>query len=657
MKNLLTLLIFILTIKFSWAQVVINELDSDTQGIDDKEFVELKTDQPFVSLDDYVLVFFNGSPAGGNKSYFTIDLYGYSSDINGIFLIGSSNVSPFPDLLIPPNVIQNGADAVGVYHGEAIDFPDWTLATTDNLIDALVYGTSDPVSHDLLELLGQTKQIDEDKNHDKDFESIQRNQDGTYFVGVPTPGQNNDGSGVLLNGIAVSIPQEQYEEGDNIPIYFTTTNPVEEDLNFDFTLDNYGFNENDFTGNTSVHFDEGDSTASVNLHILNDGINDGDEILRFEFGTLPDIYRRLNDYLEVRIVDANFMTSAFGTPLNPTYNIVESTQPPTYYNSLDGLSGEQLRQAIQDIIADPDVVRVQTYADVIDMLKEADQNPANNNQVWLIYTEQGRAKLDYQYASSSSGKWNREHTFPRSRGGFYARPGDEIADGKNVYWTTSADSTRQGFSDAHALRAVDGPENSSRNNQNYGPQEYDGPDGTAGSFYGDVARSILYMTVRYNGLEAVNGYPSSHNLGQIGDLQTLIDWNQQDPPDDFEMNRNNIIYTWQYNRNPFIDYPDLIDYIWGDQVGEVWHQPDMSVINQNNSRINIYPNPAQNQLSIDGLTKKSNVQIISLTGQVLMEKSINIDHFQWDINKLDPGIYFITISTKNQQMTKRLILR
>src|SRR5690606_28383369 len=158
-------------------------------------------------------------------------------------------------------------------------------------------------------------------------------------------------------------------------------------------------------------------------------------------------------------------------------------------------------------------------------------------------------------------KWNREHTFPRSRAGYYSINLDEIYDGKEVFWHTNADSLRHGNSDAHALRAVDARENSRRNNLHYG--QYKGPEGTLGKFKGDVARGVFYLAIRYNGLEIVEGYPRKKK--QLGDLETLLEWHRNDPPDDFEMNRNNVIYTWQMNRNPFIDEPDLIEYIWGDK--------------------------------------------------------------------------------------------
>ena len=142
MKPYFNTLLFLFLFQFINAQIVINELDSDTVSIDDQEFLELKSDTPNFPLDGYVVVFFNGSASGGNSSYLAIDLDGYATDINGLLLIGSITVSPFPQLIIAPNLIQNGADAVAIYQADDIDFPEGTLATQTNLIDALMYSSA-----------------------------------------------------------------------------------------------------------------------------------------------------------------------------------------------------------------------------------------------------------------------------------------------------------------------------------------------------------------------------------------------------------------------------------------------------------------------------------------------------------------------------------
>ena len=109
--------------------------------------------------------------------------------------------------------------------------------------------------------------------------------------------------------------------------------------------------------------------------------------------------------------------------------------PASIHNDISGKSGNNLKQAIQkDIVANPDVVgNPKAYKDVFDILKEADKSPENSNRVWLVYSEESRSILDQQNSSQSLGKWNKEHTFPRSRGGFSDIMGDSFADGKGCF--------------------------------------------------------------------------------------------------------------------------------------------------------------------------------------------------------------------------------
>ncbi|MBN2869292.1 MAG: endonuclease, partial [Flavobacteriaceae bacterium] len=610
MKKITTILtLLIASISYGQA-VVINELDCDTPGIDYGEFVELKSATPNFPLDGYVLVFFNGSTSGGDSSYFALDLDGAVSDINGLLLIGSDTVTPYPQVFIGENLIQNGADAVAIYQGNDFDFPIGTLATQTNLVDALVYDTSDSDDTVLMSLLGVTEQINEGPGNNTN--SIQRNNDGSYTSTTPTPRQLNDGSGVILNALEISVSQTQVDEGASFDITFTAQSNVDSDYSFSFIMNNQGFDTSDYTGNTSLTILSGQNQVSTTITLIDDALDEGDEEPLIRFDNLPTPLIPFNNNITVRVVDNDFVVAPFGTPVNPTFGVVSSTQPAGYYDSLDGLSGAALEQALQDIIADPTIVRAQTYTDVIDILKEADQNPENSNQIWMVYTEQGRAKLDFQTNASNVGKWNREHTFPRSLAGYNSIEADDTGDGINIFWTTEADSLRHGNSDAHALRAVDGQENSSRGNQHYG--QYTGPSGNLGSFKGDVARSVLYMQIRYNGLSIVNGYPST--TGQMGDLATILDWHRNDPPDDFEMNRNNIVYNWQFNRNPFIDQPDLVEYIWGTNVGDTWNQ-NLSTDTFETSTVKLYPNPTTDKLYVSGKENNYNVSVFSSEGRLV----------------------------------------
>ncbi len=664
MKNIIYYLFAFCIAQLGFAQVVINELDCDTPGVDNMEFIELLSETPNFPLDGYVVVFFNGSTSGMNSSYFAIDLDGLVTDVNGILVIGSNAVSPVPQLVISENVIQNGADAVAIYQANGSDFPEETIATIDNLVDVLIYGTADADDTDMIAIFNQDprfvdiQQIDEGPGNNTN--SIQRFVDMednvTYMAMTPTPRQLNDGSGIVFNGISINVDETQYGEDASFEITFVAENPLTDDLNFNILLNNQGFDSSDFSGNMAISLNSGQTMASTMITLVDDEEDEGDEVARIRFESLPVPFVQLNDNIEIRIVDNDFTMANFGTPLNPTFGNVTSTQPPGYYDSLDGLADDDLRQALQDIIADPNVVRAQTYADVLDILVDADENPLNSNEVWLLYTEQGRPKLDLQTGSINEGKWNREHTYPRSRGGFFDIEEDEVADGIDIFWTTKADSLRHGNSDAHALRAADGPENSLRNNRHYGDVGsggYEGPMNTAGSFYGDVARSVLYMEIRYNGLEVVNGFPAS-NAEPLGDLATLLDWHRNDPPDDFEMNRNNIVYTWQFNRNPFIDQPDLVEYIWGTNAGDTWMQP-LGISELESQEMAIFPNPATNSVHILGLSNEALVEVVSMEGRLIKTLKVSPQNTV-DLN-LSSGIYLLKITSEGKTSIQKLLVR
>jgi hypothetical protein len=653
MKNSFTLLIFLFTY-FTYGQVVINELDCDTPSTDDKEFIELKSTTPNFPLDGYVLVFFNGNPSGStaNSSYLTINLNGLTTDVNGIILIGNTLISPVPEKIMSDNLIQNGPDGVGLYLGSTSDFPLNTLATKVNLIDALVYDTIDIDATALMTLLGVTTQYDEGQNGLQITQSIQRKNDGTYETKAPTPGANNDGSGIVFNGITITANTADKNEGDSFPITFTTQTNVTSDLTFTFSLNNSTFTTSDYTGNTTITIPSGSKSFTTNITLTDDILDEGDEILKIKFGTIPATYNRLNDNILIRVIDNDYVVAPYGTPLNPTYGIVSSTAPAGYYDSLEGLSGAALKQAVQNIIANPAVVHAQNYGDIIDILKKADQNPKNSNQVWLMYVEKPRSKLDFQDTGINTGKWNREHIYPQSRGG-YTDGTSSIPDGINVWLPTNADDILAGHGDAHHIRAEDGPENSIRNNNDYGLTGYNGPSGTMGSWKGDVARAVFYMAVRYNALSVVNGDIPDTTVGQLGDLASLLLWNSLDPSDDFEMNRNNYIYTWQVNRNPFIDYPDLANYIWGAKAGQTWHF-NLSTNDFVNLKVNLYPNPAKKSITISGLNEKATIEIYNTVGMKVLGKNftgetkLNID--------LPSGMYFAKINSENKTVVKKILI-
>ena len=180
--------------------LLINEVDADTEGTDTLEFIELYDGGVGnAPLDGYVVVLYNGN---GDASYNAFDLDGFSTDSNGYFVLGNSAVVNV-GLVFGSNGLQNGADAIALYEGDATDFPNGTLVSVTNLIDAVVYDTNDADDPELLALLNAGEaQLNEDELGDKDIHSLQRFTNGsgdprgtaTYVNAIPTPGAANTNS-------------------------------------------------------------------------------------------------------------------------------------------------------------------------------------------------------------------------------------------------------------------------------------------------------------------------------------------------------------------------------------------------------------------------------------------------------------------------------
>ncbi len=215
-----------------------------------------------------------------------------------------------------------------------------------------------------------------------------------------------------------------------------------------------------------------------------------------------------------------------------------------YYEDALNLEGNLLRVALNNIINEDFVGKL--YGDARYILPESDVDPNNSNNVILVYT-------GYSVDSSWDGgiTWNREHTWPQSRLGVYVSYDDDFV---------------SKATDLHNLKPADPDENAVRSNDYFsdvaGANLYEPRD----EVKGDIARILFYMTTMYFDLTLNNDEMSASQAKTMGMLSILLEWNEMDPVDDFERHRNEVIYSYQNNRNPFIDYPEFANLIWGDIV-------------------------------------------------------------------------------------------
>ncbi|KAG5854606.1 hypothetical protein ANANG_G00039600 [Anguilla anguilla] len=189
------LILVLITSGMSEACLMISEVNADNPGLDTTEFVELyHTSGQRTSLDGYTLVFYNGN---GNAAYKVLDLKGYTTDDRGFFLVGSLDVQPKPAIILPPNTVQNGPDAIVLYHPSAPQYSEKMNVTAYGLVDAIVYTTRRLGDAEFLARTltpGSPAFVEDESTHEGD-ESIERcwlsTATWTFQVAPPSPGQRN----------------------------------------------------------------------------------------------------------------------------------------------------------------------------------------------------------------------------------------------------------------------------------------------------------------------------------------------------------------------------------------------------------------------------------------------------------------------------------
>ena len=337
--------------------------------------------------------------------------------------------------------------------------------------------------------------------------------------------------------------------------------------------------------------------------------------------------------------------------------IIYGQIPSGYYDTAKNLADDNLKYALNQVIDNhTEFNYTSSSTDVWDILKETDRDPNNSENVILIYS--GISVNGAQEYNSANG-WTREHIWAKSRGDF---------------------GTAKGIgTDVHALRPLDNTTNSIRSNRSFnncttcedvtdkwGNTTGSKKDANDWSFEprdevkGDVARMLFYMAVRYEGLDTYpdlefteSMLPQENKEPIHGVLSTLLEWHRNDPVDEWEENRNNIIYdSYQNNRNPFIDFPIIAEHIWGTKIGVNWTGDEALGVNDfKRVSLIIYPNPASKNISIKGLNAKAQVNIYDTLGRKVLELQIDTDNNTIDVSKLK-GMYSVNVVTQDKSVNK-----
>jgi len=247
--------------------------------------------------------------------------------------------------------------------------------------------------------------------------------------------------------------------------------------------------------------------------------------------------------------------------------------PAGYYDSAQGLTGYQLKTALKDII---DNHTAYSYDDLYDIYETTDTDYyyENDGSVLDMYSENpsGQDPYNFQHHQATCGQYtgegdcyNREHIIPQS---IFNSASPMKSDAHFVVPTDGYVNNRRS---SYPFGDVAGATWTSMNGSKLGSCADSGYSGTVfepiDEFKGDIARMILYVAVRYedqiaswNSTAMFDG--SSDHVFTDWFLQVLISWHTQDPVSQREIDRNNAVYAYQNNRNPFIDHPEWVNEIW-----------------------------------------------------------------------------------------------
>ena len=365
-----------------------------------------------------------------------------------------------------------------------------------------------------------------------------------------------------------------------------------------------------------------------------------------------------------------FVETRHGTSLQMLFSVlflfvsttVFAQAPPGYYAAAEDKSGEELRTTLHSIIKAHTSV---SYSELWQSFQTTDVRP-DNGKVWDMYSDQpgGTPAYYFTFVSDQCGNYsgegdcyNREHSVPKSWFGGSVAP--MYTDLFHLIPTDGfVNSKRGNLPIGHVINATWTSTNGSKvgtsNISGYSGQVFEPID----SFKGNFARTYFYMATCYKDKNL--GVETQSNFSG-GDLKPwaktlLLQWAAMDPVSQKEIDRNNAVWQIQHNRNPFIDYPELAEKVFGND--ETPFTTSISIYSDQYCWY-VYPNPTTSIINIQSLGFQSDdmtVEIHDIAGRTLFsQRADHSDNLQIDLSSFPAGLYFIKLSSEQNIYTYKIV--
>lgn len=334
------------------------------------------------------------------------------------------------------------------------------------------------------------------------------------------------------------------------------------------------------------------------------------------------------------------------------YSYSSGQIPQGYYNDATGKTGFELKTALHIIISTNHTP--QSYSSLWNHFVNTDKK--SNGKVWDIYSDNPGGSLPYEYTfiTDQCGNvgpegtcYNREHSVPQS---WFGGVAPAYTDLFHIYPT---DGQVNGMRDNYPYGEVMAPTRVSLNGSKLGLNSTTGYSGTVfepiDAYKGDLARTYFYMATRYENVIAnwdklssqgdvvLNG--TSNQVFEQWALNLLLKWHQQDPVSQKETDRNNAIYNIQKNRNPFIDFPHLVECIWLNQCN-----PNSIITQSESATIHLYQNKQEKTITVTwNNNETTSVSIYDLSGRCVAVYKNALSGLSISTGHLNKGYYIVEV--------------
>lgn len=296
--------------------------------------------------------------------------------------------------------------------------------------------------------------------------------------------------------------------------------------------------------------------------------------------------------------------------------------PDGYYTSADGRKYTELKQALCKIIKNH---KTFSYKSLWDYYPYTYYVPGNPSQVLDMYSD-----VVTYYSNTSA--LNKEHTVPKSWWGGSTSSGP----GCDIFNVIPSEQKANSAKSNYPLGEIEGKASFDNGVTRIGESGVSGYSGLVfepkDDYKGDFARIYFYVATCYpdlawnsNNAKAMTN--STELTLQSWIIPMLLEWSANDPVDAAEIQRNEDIYKQQGNRNPFIDYPSLIDYIWGDKQNETYvfseHQSNQGEDTEFKTRIPKFSVDYGTEDSPKNIAENSEVTVTAGTDKSTLYTRIN----------------------------------